>query len=182
MNKAQSISINTIIIVAIALAVLVVLFAIFTGRLFPEEKISDEVVKHYYYTCTSSVVYKDYETDTWKSYFLPSNVYMGTILRRPQYVIDKELFYKLSLNSTKPVVCDLLKDTRKRTLEETGKQCKGENETIVPNPDYGDYPNDISVLCCWEEYCININESLNIIEKWDKCVCDSYDEAKSKIN
>ena len=33
MRKAQSISINTIIIAAIALAVLVVLFAIFTGRL-----------------------------------------------------------------------------------------------------------------------------------------------------
>ncbi|MBI3027313.1 hypothetical protein HYY70_04305 [Candidatus Woesearchaeota archaeon] len=32
-NKGQSISINTIIIAAIALAVLVVLFAIFTGRL-----------------------------------------------------------------------------------------------------------------------------------------------------
>ena len=32
-NKAQSISINTIIVAAIALAVLVVLFAIFTGRL-----------------------------------------------------------------------------------------------------------------------------------------------------
>ena len=32
-KKAQSISINTIIIAAIALAVLVVLFAIFTGRL-----------------------------------------------------------------------------------------------------------------------------------------------------
>ena len=33
MKKGQSISINTIIIAAIALAVLVVLFAIFTGRL-----------------------------------------------------------------------------------------------------------------------------------------------------
>ena len=33
MKKAQSISINTIIIAAIALAVLVVLFAIFTGRI-----------------------------------------------------------------------------------------------------------------------------------------------------
>jgi len=33
MSKAQSISINTIIIAAIGLAVLVVLFAIFTGRL-----------------------------------------------------------------------------------------------------------------------------------------------------
>ena len=33
MNKGQSISINTIIVAAIALAVLVVLFAIFTGRL-----------------------------------------------------------------------------------------------------------------------------------------------------
>ena len=32
-NKSQSISINTIIIAAIALAVLVVLFAIFTGRI-----------------------------------------------------------------------------------------------------------------------------------------------------
>ena len=32
-KKAQSISINTIIVAAIALAVLVVLFAIFTGRL-----------------------------------------------------------------------------------------------------------------------------------------------------
>jgi len=32
-NKGQSISINTIIVAAIALAVLVVLFAIFTGRL-----------------------------------------------------------------------------------------------------------------------------------------------------
>ena len=32
-NKGQSISINTIIIAAIGLAVLVVLFAIFTGRL-----------------------------------------------------------------------------------------------------------------------------------------------------
>ncbi len=32
-NKGQSISINTIIIAAIALAVLVVLFAIFTGRI-----------------------------------------------------------------------------------------------------------------------------------------------------
>ena len=33
MRKGQSISINTIIIAAIALAVLVVLFAIFTGRI-----------------------------------------------------------------------------------------------------------------------------------------------------
>ena len=33
MRKGQSISINTIIVAAIALAVLVVLFAIFTGRL-----------------------------------------------------------------------------------------------------------------------------------------------------
>ena len=33
MRKAQSISINTIIVAAIALAVLVVLFAIFTGRI-----------------------------------------------------------------------------------------------------------------------------------------------------
>ncbi|MBI2654698.1 hypothetical protein HYX02_07895 [Candidatus Woesearchaeota archaeon] len=33
MKKAQSISINTIIVAAIALAVLVVLFAIFTGRI-----------------------------------------------------------------------------------------------------------------------------------------------------
>lgn len=33
MDKGQSISINTIIVAAIALAVLVVLFAIFTGRL-----------------------------------------------------------------------------------------------------------------------------------------------------
>jgi hypothetical protein len=33
MGKAQSISINTIIIAAIGLAVLVILFAIFTGRL-----------------------------------------------------------------------------------------------------------------------------------------------------
>ncbi len=32
-NKAQGISINTIIIAALALAVLVVLFAIFTGRM-----------------------------------------------------------------------------------------------------------------------------------------------------
>jgi len=32
-NKGQSISINTIIVAAIALAVLVVLFAIFTGRI-----------------------------------------------------------------------------------------------------------------------------------------------------
>ena len=38
MKKAQSISINTIIIAALGLAVLVVLFAIFTGRisLFPK--------------------------------------------------------------------------------------------------------------------------------------------------
>ena len=33
MSKGQSISINTIIVAAIALAVLVVLFAIFTGRM-----------------------------------------------------------------------------------------------------------------------------------------------------
>ena len=33
MKKAQSISINTIIVAAIGLAVLVILFAIFTGRL-----------------------------------------------------------------------------------------------------------------------------------------------------
>ncbi len=45
MKKAQSISINTIIVAAIALAVLVVLFMIFTGRLgrfsFGVEKTTD---------------------------------------------------------------------------------------------------------------------------------------------
>ena len=46
-RKAQSISINTIIIAAIALAVLVVLFVIFTGRF----KIFSEGVKDTSLTC-----------------------------------------------------------------------------------------------------------------------------------
>ncbi len=46
-KKAQSISINTIIIAAIALAVLVVIFSIFTGRF----KIFSEGVKEGSLTC-----------------------------------------------------------------------------------------------------------------------------------
>ena len=43
MKKAQSISINTIIIAAIALAVLVVLFMVFTGKIGNFVKTSDAV-------------------------------------------------------------------------------------------------------------------------------------------
>lgn len=48
-KKSQSISINTIIVAAIALAVLVVLFAIFTGRLGSFSKGVSEAV-----TCESA--------------------------------------------------------------------------------------------------------------------------------
>ncbi|MBI2557967.1 hypothetical protein HYW20_01485 [Candidatus Woesearchaeota archaeon] len=50
LKKSQSISINTIIIAAIALAVLVVLFIVFTGRF----KIFSEGVKDTSLTCDKS--------------------------------------------------------------------------------------------------------------------------------
>ncbi|MAH51183.1 hypothetical protein CMI37_35525 [Candidatus Pacearchaeota archaeon] len=178
MKKGQGISINVIIIAAVALAILVVLVAIFTGKIgnFNQEDVNETVEKEFRYQCGDQrLMYVDnIDPSILYRYQLPSDTVQGIIFNRPQYIIPEDVFEQV-VNNDNPVVCDVQKEINYNEFNAPNYRSCEENTTVKPDSRFN-YPYDVvQVLCCWGDYCYKANESLKLKYVWTgDCECREY--------
>ena len=112
--------------------------------------------------------------DLLHNYSLPKKYVKGVIRNQPEYFVPNTLFFDLFNTSTKPIVCETEREERITFFEWSNHECNAENKTFQPYLKYRDYPASITILCCFEEYCTEIDESLSIISVIDECTCKRY--------